>query len=204
MVIDRLVEGLLDELVSQRLIRHTNHQVGTVYGKKGIAYIRQKVNGFNVKAQHGNPLSLLVDFMDTRLNCPPEVLHMWLPDRSSRLLFRVVVNEIESWLLADTDGIAETLGVRTALIPKQVETLVNPKRTVVNLARNARFRHIREALVPKQGSSASVGAGYNDVMGEFVLKRWNITAARRNANSLERCLIRLADLNEQYFTTRTP
>jgi len=66
MIVDALVEGLLDEIVARTLIRHCGHTDGTVYGKQGISYIQSKLAGFNVQAKFGNPLLVLVDFVDTR------------------------------------------------------------------------------------------------------------------------------------------
>ncbi len=194
MVIDILVEGPLDEAVARRLIHHTGHQAGTTFGKQGVSYLRQKVAGFNVRASYGNPMLMLVDFMDTGLDCPPAVLPAWLPNRSSKLLLRVVVNEIESWLLADHLGIGSLLGISGAVVPDDPERLADPKQTLVNLARRSR-RKAAQALVPQQGISAVVGPGYVSEMQAFVAQRWNIEAARRRAASLDRCLLRLAELH---------
>jgi hypothetical protein len=78
---------------------------------------------------------MLVDFMDTGLECPPEVPVAWLPDRCSKMLLRAVVREIESWLLADASGISRFLGVSVSLVPRDPESLKDPKQSLVNLAR---------------------------------------------------------------------
>lgn len=193
MIVDILVEGLLDEAVARRLIIHAGHQAGTTFGKQGVSYLRQKVAGFNVRASYGNPILMLVDFADTGLDCPPAVPPTWLPNRSPELLLRVVVCEIESWLLADHLGIAELLGISREVIPDDPEHLNDPKQTLVNLARRSR-RKSAQALVPQPGISASVGAGYVSEMQIFVAERWNIEAARQRASSLDRCLLRLREL----------
>lgn len=194
MVVDALVEGLLDEAVAQRLIRYSGHRVGTTYGKQGAAYLHQKAAGFNVRTRYGNPILLLVDFADTKLSCPPEVSKSWLSDQSPRLLLRVVVREIESWLLADQDGIASLLGISVRHLPADPETLADPKQTLVNLARRSRRSMIRRSLVPQPGISAVVGPGYTGVMSSFVSKQWNIEKARQRATSLDRCLNRLSNI----------
>lgn len=196
MVIDILVEGPLDEAVARRLIHHTGHQAGATFGKQGASYLRQKVAGFNVRASYGNPMLMLVDFADTGLDCPPAVLPAWLPHRSPKLLLRVVVNEIESWLLADHLGIGGFLGLSGAVVPEDPERLADPKRALVNLVRRSR-RRAAKALVPQPGISASVGPGYVSEMQAFVAERWNVDAARRRAASLDRCLLRLAELQPE-------
>lgn len=193
MIIDILVEGLLDQAVARRLIDHAGHQVDTTFGMSGVSYLRQKAAGFNVRAWYGNPILMLVDFADTGLDCPPAVSSTWLPDRGPGFLLRVVVNEIESWLLADHLGIAGLLGISREVIPDDPERLNDPKQTLVNLARRSR-RKSAQALVPQPGISASVGAGYVGEMQTFVAERWNIEAARQRASSLERCLLRLGEL----------
>lgn len=195
LVVDILVEGLLDETVARKLVAHCGHRPGTGFGKRGHHHLRQKVFGFNVRATHGNPILLLVDFMDTGLDCPPAVVVSWLPEQPSpRLLLRVVVREIESWLLADRDGMAEWLGLSSALIPTTPELLPDPKQTLVNLARRSRRKAIRAALTPAAGISAVVGPEYVATMQEFITDEWNIDAARSSAPSLARCLERLAAL----------
>lgn len=194
MNIDILVEGLLDEAVARRLIVYTGHQAGTSFGNRGVSYLRQKAAGFNARARHGAPMLMLVDFADTGLDCPPAVPSAWLPDRSPRLLLRVVVNEIESWLLADPLGIADLLGVSSAIVFDDPERLDDPKQTLVNLARRSR-RKSAKAMVPNPGISASVGSGYVSEMQAFVTNRWNIAAARQRASSLDRCLLRLQELH---------
>lgn len=193
MVIDILVEGLLDEAVARRLIIYAGHQVGTTFGKQGVSYLRQKVAGFNVRASYGNPLLMLVDFADTGLDCPPAAPPTWLPNRSPGLLLRVVVYEIESWLLADHLGIAALLGISRAVVPDDPERLNDPKQALVNLARRSQ-RRSAQALVPRPGTSAAVGPGYVSEMQAFVAERWNIEAARQRAFSLDRCLLRLGEL----------
>ena len=191
MILDALVEGLIDEAVAWKLAKHCGHQIGTAYGKRGVSYLRGKVEGFNVRASQGKPTLVLVDFMDTRLECPAAVVRQWLPQRSSEMLFRVVVREVESWLLADRSSIADYLRVSPNLVPLSPEALEDPKRSLVNLARRCRRRQLREALVPAPGLSSTVGPGYTAAVEEYVHRYWDIEAARRNAPSLDRCVHRL-------------
>jgi len=196
MIVDVLVEGPADEAVARKLIGVCGHQSGVVYGKKGQGYIQAKAVGFNIRAQYGSPILALVDLMDTRLECAAKVGTLWLGDRrSQRMLLRVVVRELESWLLADGDGIADWLGVSSALVRTDPEALDDPKQTLVNLARRSRRRHVHEAIVPAPGLSGAVGPGYVASVQEFIDRRWSVEAAASRAPSLRRCLVRLRELS---------
>jgi len=194
MIIDTVTEGLTDEVVARRLISYCGHQPGTGYGKRGHAYIRAQAPGFNVHAIHGNPILTLVDFMDTGLACPPEVPATFVPNRSPKMVMRAVVRELESWLLADRRGVVRSLGIAESLISRSPETLHDPKQALVNLARRSRSRRRREAIVPAEGMSASVGPGYVSFVEEFLVSVWDIDAARLVAPSLDRCILRLERL----------
>ena len=194
MIVDTLVEGLLDEAVARRLLRHCGHTPGDSFGRAGWSFLRTKVTGFNVRAAYGNPILMLVDFMDTRLPCPSAVIAEWIPERSPRLLLRVVVNEVESWLLADGESLAQWLGISAALLPAAPENLPDPKQALVNLARRSRRRAILSSLVPTPGISTVVGPDYVGKMQEFIDNHWNPDRARLVAPSLDRCLNRLTDL----------
>lgn len=193
MYLNILVEGSLDEAVARRLICETGHQPGVCYGKKGIGYIRQKIQGFNQSAV-SIPILTLIDFMDTDSGCPPDVITSWLPHRNGNMLCRVVVREIESWILADRNNLSDYLRVASNHIPINPEALADPKQALVNVARHSRSKSIRQALVPGANAPAQVGPLYNSVMTEFVSATWNLEAARMTSQSLDRCLSRLTEL----------
>jgi len=192
-VVNVLVEGILDEAVAIRIIEASGYLPGAVYGKKGFGYIKKKIKGFN-QASQGSYYLALVDFMDTHIFCPPEVVSSWLPHRSPNMLFRVVVRELESWLLADRNNLARFLNVNLAKVPDNPEHIPDPKRVIVDLARVSKSSRVRAALVPERGSTAQIGKLYTSEMVNFVKKQWNIEAASKNATSLDRCLTRLKAL----------
>lgn len=94
--------------------------------------------------------------------------------------------EVEAWLLAHREGFARFLGVRAALIPEDVESLPDPKRFLINLAGQSRYRNLREAIVPRSGSTARVGPDYNGQLISFVKKNWQIQVATQSSPSLKR------------------
>ncbi len=177
--------------MARKLAVTSAHQVGTCYGKKGSSWIKANVEAFN-KLAASVPVLTLLDFLDADLPCPPEILDKWLPHRHSRMVFRVVVRELESWLLADREGTAGFLGVALKKVPLTPEHLSDPKQTLVNLARQSRYSSIKSAFVPQNGSTAQVGRSYVSEVNRFISEIWSPERARELSPSLNSCLQRLA------------
>ena len=192
-IVNMLVEGELDEVVARRLIQFTQHDCGDCYGKKGYGYIKDKIRNFNQAAPSACYLCL-VDFMDTKFTCPSEAISDWLPHRHPNMIFRAVVRELESWLLADHENLAKFLYISSVLIPLEPEAVSDPKQEMVNLARRSRSSSVRSSLVPEAKSTAMVGKLYQSSMNNFILNHWDISQAQQRAPSLERCIFRLREL----------
>lgn len=191
MILNALVEGLLDEVVAQRIVQETGHTFGRCYGKHGVGYIQNKIVGFN-RAARGQGILCLVDLMDTKLPCAPEVVETWLPHREPDMFFRVVVREIESWLIADRENLANFLSVNIKWVPTDPEKLPDPKLALINIARKSLKRSIQDSLVSRVG--ASEGPLYATEMSRFVREQWDLRVARKVSTSLDKCLTRLACL----------
>lgn len=197
-VINVLVEGDVDEFIATKIIHTAGHERGVVYGRQGYRYIKNKCSGFNAAAQGGYILSL-VDLMDTGFDCPPTLIDSWLPNRHANFVFRVVVREIESWVLADSNAVARFLQINRNKIPSEVERLPDPKQTFINLIRNCRAKNLREEMVPSEGSTASVGKLYSSNMARFVRDYWNVEEACSNSASLSRCVQKLNEITEMDY-----
>ncbi len=195
-IINPLVEGEMDEAAAFKLIRVTGHSPGVCYGKKGYGYIKTKIQGFN-RAARSTCYLTLVDLMDTEFSCPPEVSVGWVPHLAPNMLFRVVVRELESWLLADRENMADFVGVRPFQIPERPEEIDDPKRALINIARRSRNARVQRALVPDAGSTAQVGKLYVSEMNIFINTLWNPQVARRIAPSLDSCLNKLEGLSSR-------
>jgi hypothetical protein len=185
-----LVEGDIDAAVASRLIAHCGHQCGDTYGRRGFTYIRDKIDGFNRSAQ-GIRYLAFVDLMDTGLECAPSVVHSWLPHKNPGMELRVVVREIESWILADVEGLSSFLGISRAHLPSRPEDESDPKQSLVNLARRSRRKAIKDSIVPAPESTAVVGPGYNLELQAFIDRDWSPVRARANSPSLHRCIEKL-------------
>lgn len=193
-VLTGAVEGLFDEAVVKRLVVEVGGQLGDVYGKKGKAALLKKLGGYNAAARH-SPWVVLVD-LDRDGDCAPPARARWLPHSEPLMCFRIAVRAVETWLLADRERFARFLGVPVSSLPRSPEDVDDPKQLVVDLARTSRRRDVQVDLVPHSGSGRRVGGAYVDRLTEFVLKSWRPQAAADNADSLRRCLQRLAELVE--------
>lgn len=195
-----LVEGRLDEAMGRRLAAECGLVVERVYGKQGWRAVRDKIKAFN-KAAKFAPCFALVDFMDTQIECPPGIVTTWTPDRHANMVFRVVVRELESWILADREAAAKFLHVPINRLPQLPEMDPDPKHLLIGIARRSRSARVKTALVPRQGASATVGPEYNPFMEHFILDEWRPAVARAIAPSLDKCLTRLEELRARLGQT---
>ena len=200
MIISIVAEGSTEKAVAERLLPFCGHAVGTVYGERGCKYIRQNATAFRWLATETTGVLILTDFRDTGMDCVPAALQEYifdkLPNPPSTYICRFSVNEIESWLLADRDGLAKYLDINISRIPLQPECEPYPKRTLINLARKSKKRLIREGIAPPPGHLSSVGPEYMPLMRGFISDYWDIGRAIDFAPSLKRCVYRLQELTK--------
>lgn len=199
-VVNTLVEGETDQAAASKIITGVGLSVGRHFGRKGSGYIKQKIGNFNNASAHASYL-VLIDLMDTKAPCPSEVLSQWLPAPHKNFLVRIVVRELESWLLADAANMSSFLSVPRSRIPSRPEELPDPKRALINIARRSRRKEIREALVPEMGSTAVIGVLYVSEIKRFIHKYWDIQLARQAAPSLDRCMLRLMEMKSRLLAS---
>lgn len=192
-VVSAAVEGTVDEAVVRKLISYAGATPGSVYGKQGKSYLRERIAAYNHAAQRA-PWIVLVD-LDRDFDCAPPFCENWLARPATRLCFRVAVRQVEAWLLADKERLAAFLRVARGRIPQDPENVDDSKAAVVSLARRSRRREIRDDMVPPEGSGRRVGPAYSSRLIEFVASSWRPDVAARRSDSLRRaidCLKRLA------------
>lgn len=193
------VEDTLSETVATRLVNDylPGVRVREVIGRQGIGYIRRRMRDLNQIALYENPVLVVADLDRTQDCAANRVVRLssGLTSTAPNLLIRIAVLEIESWIMADREGIARWLRIATNTLPRNPESLADPKRTLVQLATRSQNRGLREAIAPVQGTGTHrTGLGYNDAVGGFVTQTWNPEAARGNAPSLDRAITRIAEL----------
>lgn len=186
------VEGDLDEAVVLRVLADFGLQCETVYGKHGKDHLRKSVRGFNDAAKYG-AWFVLVDL--DREECAPRLVSDWLPRRRSRLILRVAVPQVESWLLAHRSAIAGFLGASVNRVPSAPDSVSDAKECMVNLARSSRWKSVREDMVPRLESRRKVGPAYSSRLKQFVVDRdsgWSPSVAAALSPSLASALRALA------------
>lgn len=186
------IEGMSDEGAVRAILRECGLSVSMIQGRGGKDSLLKKLTAYN-KAARFSPWFVLVD-LDTVNSCVVDSVAKWLPSPADYMVFRVAVTELESWLLADAERVAEFLGVAHSVIPKNPDRLRDPKQEIINLARKSRKREIREGLVPRPGSGTSIGPTYASDIREFGQTFWRPRIAARESPSLARCLERVEEL----------
>jgi hypothetical protein len=127
-----VVEDELSGDVMRRLIAASgrNFAIDRLINTRGNGQIKADIKKFR-SASHAVPHVILTDL--DQYSCPLDLLQAWKAVRlPQQLLFRIAVREVESWLLADREGIAEFLDVAIAKVPRNPESELDPKRTLIN------------------------------------------------------------------------
>jgi hypothetical protein len=177
-VIERMIGAHRDRLT-----------IGDHHHGQGFGRIKANIAKYNTVAER-LPFFVLTD-LDTK-QCAPGLIAQWLPgSKAPHLLFRIAVREVESWLLADREGFAAYLGISAANLPRDPDSLLDPKGEIFRLTRKSRSRGLRQDIIPE--GLASIGPGYNDAMPRFVRSGWNPETARKYSPSLDKALRALND-----------
>ena len=98
--------------------------------------------------------------------------------------------------MADRGPLARYLSIPQGKIPDKPEQVDDPKRTIVDLARQSRSSVVANDVVPSERSGRSVGIRYTEIMIEFVQDKWCPVRASASqvAPSLDRALARCRTL----------
>jgi hypothetical protein len=196
-VVQGAVEGPVDEAVLRRVIAEAGAVPGHVHIKNGKANLLARLQGYNNAARLG-PWVVLIDLNGDE-ECAPAARESWLPSPAPRMCFCVAVRQVEAWILADRERLAQFLGIAASRVPTDPEALAEPKRAVVDLARRSRRRDIREDMVPRPESGRTQGPAYVSRMMEFAMDSasgWRPDVAAMLSASLDRCMASIRRLAE--------
>jgi hypothetical protein len=188
-------EDALGQAVASRLVTSfTRSEVHLKLGQKGFGHLKNNLKRY-IELADQIPLLLLTDL--DQLICAPALVGSWIGNINilpgPNFIFRVAVKEVESWVLADEIGCKSYFGFKA--VPKNPDTLADPKRTLLNLAAKAK-REIRENLIVTRGAIAAQGVGYNAVLTNFVEQTWDPDRAILNSPSLRKACDRLRSLEQ--------
>ena len=186
-------EDELSEVVGHKLVEGagTGLKVVLRLRRGGFGYLRSSMRKFCELARQ-MPVLLLTDL--DAVPCPTALIADWsrnnaIPDQ---LIFRVAVRQVESWLLADRENIANFLMIGMRRVPVDPDKLPDAKKCLLQLAKQAP-RRVREELLAVRGATASQGLGYNALLSDFVRSSWNPVKAATRSDSLRRARLRLAE-----------
>lgn len=179
-----VVEGDTDLPFARKLARDAGFDDATEIDAQGKGEIDKYLDRYNDAAK-GSPWLVLRD-LDHDAGCAPEFLDDISFAASAWMCFRLVVRELESWVLADARGLARFLDVDEQWIPKNPDAVKDPTATLVEIARRARRGDIRRKLVPAAGAYTQVGPLYEATLIEFGEKHWSLARAVQRSESLLR------------------
>ena len=114
------------------------------------------------------------------------------------MCLRLAVRELESWLLADHEGVAGFFKVTARDLPLSPDNEIDPTQKLVNLCRKSTSRRIREGMVPRQGSATTVGPLYEALIIEFGTRYWSLDRASDRSPSLRRARQAIRKLGENW------
>jgi hypothetical protein len=179
-------EGLDDEAIARKICASMSVPIAYSYPAGGKSRLDPKIPGYNKAALH-SPWLVLRD-LDNDSPCPSGLCDSLVADKSPKLLLRIPIRTIESWLIADPVSLAPFLAISPSIIPPTPDELVSPKTTLVNLARRSRSREILQTMIPQVGTSVAVGPGYTGKLIDYSTNHWDPIRASSSSPSLERCL----------------
>ena len=189
------VEGSTDVPVAEKLIALVECESRVVSASGGSSVIDGKLPRWT-KASNMQPMLVLRDWDQADdAACAPELVASLLGKACpSNVALRIVVRSVESWLMADYD--AATSFFRTALIPKDPDSVERPKLALVSACRKSAIKAIRDGMTPRNASSGAVGIDYANLVREFAENHWDPQRASANSPSLARAISRLKQLVE--------
>ena len=185
------IEDRLSDAVATKILEKFGIEIVERIGFQGKSHLERKTPEFN-RAANGITVFMLTD-LDLPRECPPGLIRSWIKGPlNPKFFFRVAVMEVESWVMADRIGFADFLSVPLHRIPSPTDNILNPKEFLLSLARRSKRKTVREALVPAQGATLSVGSEYNTLLSEFVREHWDLERAAVVSPSLKRTLDRIS------------
>jgi hypothetical protein len=163
---------------------------GFPVNKHGGGDLKKMIPAVSNMVKAGITVIMLTD-LDS-VECAPELLRNWFPMKEEKpdvpegFLFRIAVREVESWLIADREALADLLGIPKSNFTKDPDSLDDPKAHLLGIIRAKGKRRMHREMLP--GRNSRIGPEYNNVLCGFIQKHWDPERAAVNSLSLSRAL----------------
>lgn len=189
-----IVEGKTDKPVINALMR----AAGWVNGEfaftraNGKGAIDRDIKKY-WKAARIHPFVIFRDLDRDGEGCPVTLraeLVERTPGESPDLLIRIVDQCIESWILADRQGVAEFCERPIASVRPRDS---RPKDHLLRLFQKAQFKD----AVLREGGKLAFGSAYETHLHHLMTHHWSIERAAAESDSLRRALERLTELHNR-------
>jgi hypothetical protein len=193
-----IFEDDLSEAVMSKMLKQFpgKYEIAQTYNGNGFGYLKTNIKGFN-QASIVNPHFMLTDL--DNYDCPVALREDWINfDVNPNFIFRIAIREVESWVLADREGMSQFFNVSLVNFPTNPDLENDPKNTLIQLAKRSNKRDIKEDIVPIN-QNAKIGPNYNGCLSDFVFRLWNIDNAANHSASLKRTYEKLRDFNPQEY-----
>ena len=187
-----IVEGTTDEPVINALMRAAgwaDHEF-LVWSVNGKGAIDRDIERY-WEAARGHAYVVFRDLDRDGGGCPVTLraeLVERTPGESPNLLIRIVDQCIESWILADREGVAEFCGKSAAKVKLPPS---HHKPYLLSL-----MKDVKDA-VEKKGRELDFGPAYAVHLQRLMTHHWSIERAAAESDSLRRALKRLTDLHDR-------
>lgn len=189
-MINVVVEGESDREAAKAVARAAGRQVDKIRITGGKGQLDKRLPKYNAAARQ-RPW---VVFRDSDAACPVELtsrLIATLIQPSPMFSLRIAHSMVEAWLIADRKGIADFIGVSTARVPRDPESLRNAKQSLLNLLMDSGNRALRRDMVTDDGKT---GPLYVARLNEFAGTKWDVEVAAEVSPSLGRAIVAIEAL----------
>lgn len=190
-----VVEGLSDLGAAKAILRVCDlDATGSIHVTNGCRNLDSRIANYR-RAKIGMPW---VVFRDADGKCPVELRRRLEDNQPFEMTFqlRVVVNEIESWLMGDMESFSCYFDVPIQLLSHQPESLEDPKAELLKICKKSRKSEVRQGVTASfRDSNLRAGPEYVRYLNDFAASKWRPEIAALQCPSLERAIRALKQLS---------
>lgn len=200
------VEGNTDEPIVRALMTATGWASDeyTISSAKGSGNIIRSITK-HAEAAKWTPRIL---FLDSDNKCPVdmrETLETELTHAPADFILRIVHMCIETWVLADREGLARFCRVNISLIPtaQKLAPILNHKNELLKVLRKSKSPKGRR-MTQGNGNDLRFSDDYTRHLADLMTDYWDAERAAQNNDSLRRAIDRLKELRARLCTDAVP